>query len=64
MESRPREIDATKLENCLCEMDEVVAIPELHIGARTVGKVLLACHVIVKPEADAGMVLDKVIDSI
>ncbi|GMN40367.1 hypothetical protein TIFTF001_009594 [Ficus carica] len=47
IESTPREIDATKLENCLCEMDEVVAIHRLHIGARTVGKVLLACHVIV-----------------
>ncbi|KAG6407674.1 hypothetical protein SASPL_130671 [Salvia splendens] len=64
MESTPREIDATKLENGLCEMDEVVAIHELHIWAITVGKVLLACHVKVKPEADADMVLDKVIDYI
>jgi zinc transporter 2 len=64
MESTPREIDATKLEKGLCEMDEVVAIHELHIWAVTVGKVLLACHVIVKPEADADMVLDKVIDYI
>lgn len=64
MESTPREIDATRLENGLCEMDEVVAIHELHIWAITVGKVLLACHVRVKPEADADMVLDKVIDYI
>ncbi|PON61118.1 Cation efflux protein [Trema orientale] len=64
MESTPREIDATKLEKGLCEMDEVVAIHELHIWAITVGKVLLACHVIVKPDADADMVLDKVIDYI
>ncbi|XP_059441265.1 metal tolerance protein 1-like isoform X2 [Corylus avellana] len=64
MESTPREIDATKLEKGLCEMDEVVAIHELHIWAITVGKVLLACHVIIKPEADADMVLDKVIDYI
>lgn len=64
MESTPREIDATKLEKGLCEMDEVVAIHELHIWAITVGKVLLACHVIVKPEANADMVLDKVIDYI
>uniref|UniRef100_A0A5B7A4L5 Putative metal tolerance protein 1-like n=1 Tax=Davidia involucrata TaxID=16924 RepID=A0A5B7A4L5_DAVIN len=64
MESTPREIDATRLEKGLCEMDEVAAIHELHIWAITVGKVLLACHVKIKPEADADMVLDKVIDYI
>ncbi|PQP94702.1 metal tolerance protein 1-like [Prunus yedoensis var. nudiflora] len=64
MESTPREIDATKLEKGLCEMDEVVAIHELHIWAITVGKVLMACHVIVKPDANADMVLEKVIDYI
>ncbi|KAA8525068.1 hypothetical protein F0562_007068 [Nyssa sinensis] len=64
MESTPREIDATRLEKGLCEMDEVVAIHELHIWAITVGKVLLACHVKIKPEANADMVLDKVIDYI
>ncbi|XP_039136042.1 metal tolerance protein 1-like [Dioscorea cayenensis subsp. rotundata] len=61
MESTPREIDATRLENGLCEMDDVVAIHELHIWAITVGKVLLACHVTITPEADAEHVLDKVI---
>ncbi|KAM7476584.1 hypothetical protein LguiB_023827 [Lonicera macranthoides] len=64
MESTPREIDATKLETGLCEMDEVLAIHELHIWAITVGKVLLACHVKIRPEADAELVLDKVIDYI
>ncbi|KAG6794121.1 hypothetical protein POTOM_003356 [Populus tomentosa] len=64
MESTPREIDATRLEKGLCEMDEVVAIHELHIWAITVGKFLLACHVMIKPDADADMVLDKVIDYI
>ncbi|KAK1408969.1 hypothetical protein QVD17_41166 [Tagetes erecta] len=61
MESTPREIDATRLESGLCEIDEVVAIHELHIWAITVGKVLLACHVRIRPEADADMVLDKVV---
>ncbi|KAL2458333.1 Inorganic diphosphatase [Forsythia ovata] len=61
MESTPREIDATRLERGLCEMEEVVAIHELHIWAITVGKVLLACHVKIRPEADADMVLDKVV---
>ncbi|KAJ0565227.1 putative cation efflux protein [Helianthus annuus] len=61
MESTPREIDATSLERGLCEIDEVVAIHELHIWAITVGKVLLACHVRIGPGADADMVLDKVV---
>lgn len=64
MESTPREVDATRLEKGLCEMEEVVAIHELHIWAITVGKVLLACHVKIKPEADADMVLENVIDYI
>ncbi|XP_028752315.1 metal tolerance protein 1 isoform X2 [Neltuma alba] len=64
MESTPREIDATKLERGLLEMDEVVAVHELHIWAITVGKILLACHVKIRPEADADMVLDKVVDYI
>ncbi|KAM1585206.1 hypothetical protein ACFXTI_038593 [Malus domestica] len=64
MESTPREIDATKIEKGLCEMDEVIAIHELHIWAITVGKVLMACHVIVKSDANADAVLEKVIDYI
>ncbi|KAL5572217.1 hypothetical protein UlMin_021814 [Ulmus minor] len=64
MESTPREIDATKLESGLLEIQEVVAIHELHIWAITVGKILLACHVKIRPDANADMVLDKVIDYI
>ncbi|KAJ7951385.1 Metal tolerance protein 1 [Quillaja saponaria] len=64
MESTPREIDATKLETGLLEVDEVVAIHELHIWAITVGKILLACHVKIRPEANADMVLVNVIDYI
>ncbi|GJM94481.1 hypothetical protein PR202_ga11126 [Eleusine coracana subsp. coracana] len=61
MESTPREIDATRLERGLCEMDGVVAVHELHIWAITVGKVLLACHVTIAQDADADQILDKVI---
>ncbi|XP_059287863.1 metal tolerance protein 1 [Lycium ferocissimum] len=64
MESTPREIDATRLESGLCAMEEVLAIHELHIWAITVGKVLLACHVKIQPDADADMVLEKVVDYI
>ncbi|KAG6749680.1 metal tolerance protein 1-like [Populus alba x Populus x berolinensis] len=62
MESTPREIDATKIEKGLLEMEEVMAIHELHIWAITVGKILLACHVKIMPEANADMVLDNVIN--
>lgn len=61
MESTPREIDATTLERGLCDLDGVVAIHELHIWAITVGKVLLACHVTILPEANADHLLDEVI---
>ncbi|KAK1259743.1 Metal tolerance protein 1 [Acorus gramineus] len=61
MESTPREIDATRLEQGLCKVDGVVAVHELHIWAITVGKVLLACHVTITPNADADLVLDKVV---
>lgn len=64
MESTPREIDATKLERGLLEMEEVMAIHELHIWAITVGKVLLACHVKIRPEANADIVLNDVVDYI
>ncbi|XP_074572036.1 metal tolerance protein 1-like [Curcuma longa] len=61
MESTPREIDATKLEKGLCELNGVVAIHELHIWAITVGKILLACHVTITRDSDADAVLDQVI---
>ncbi|XP_027335030.1 metal tolerance protein 1-like isoform X1 [Abrus precatorius] len=64
MESTPREIDATQLEQGLLNMEDVVAVHELHIWAITVGKILLACHVKIRREADADVVLDKVIDYI
>ncbi|KAK4268942.1 hypothetical protein QN277_022166 [Acacia crassicarpa] len=64
MESTPREIDATKLERGLLDMDEVVAVHELHIWAITVGKILLACHVKIRPDADADLVLVKVVEYI
>ncbi|GLJ42345.1 hypothetical protein SUGI_0876860 [Cryptomeria japonica] len=62
MESTPREIDATKLEEGLMEISGVVAVHELHIWAITVGKILLACHVRIKSDANADLILQKVID--
>ncbi|CAN6452656.1 unnamed protein product [Victoria cruziana] len=61
MESTPREVDAGKLERGICDMEEVVAVHELHVWAITVGKILMSCHVKIKPEADADSVLNNVI---
>ena len=61
MESTPREVDATRLEEGLCSVEGVVAVHELHVWAITVGKVLLACHVTVAPGADSHLVLDELI---
>uniref|UniRef100_A0A0D6QZ64 Cation efflux protein cytoplasmic domain-containing protein n=1 Tax=Araucaria cunninghamii TaxID=56994 RepID=A0A0D6QZ64_ARACU len=62
MESTPREIDATKLEEGLVAIPGVIAVHELHIWAITVGKVLLACHVRIRPDANADIILHKVIE--
>ncbi|XP_057852881.2 metal tolerance protein A1 [Cryptomeria japonica] len=60
MESTPREIDATELEEGLCSIPGVLTVHELHIWAITVGKVLLACHVRIQSDANAEMVLHRV----
>ena len=60
MESTPREIDASALEKGLLGLTSVVAIHELHIWAITVGRSLLACHILIDPEADTQDVLHKV----
>uniref|UniRef100_A0A1D1Y4Z5 Metal tolerance protein 1 n=1 Tax=Anthurium amnicola TaxID=1678845 RepID=A0A1D1Y4Z5_9ARAE len=64
MESTPREIDAKNLEKGLCQLHGVVAVHELHVWAITVGKVLLACHVTITPDANADHVLHMVVDYI
>lgn len=62
MESTPREIDATTLQNGLLEVSGVVAVHELHIWAITMGKTLLACHILAEPLANTNEVLHKVTD--
>ncbi|CAM6092528.1 unnamed protein product [Calypogeia fissa] len=61
MESTPREVDAEALQRGLKDIDGVYAVHELHIWAITVGKVVLACHVIIRPDADSDELLQKVI---
>jgi zinc transporter 2 len=62
MESTPREIDATTLQNGLLGVSGVVAVHELHIWAITMGKTLLACHILAEPLANTNEVLHKVTD--
>lgn len=64
MESTPREIDATRLEEGLCAISGVLTVHELHIWAITVRKYLLACHVKIRSDANADMVLQRVIEYI
>ena len=61
MESTPREIDVKSLEKGLIDIEGVIAIHELHIWAITMGKTLLACHVTIHPDANADVILHKVI---
>ena len=58
MESTPREIDATKIEKGLLEMEEVMAIHELHIWARF----SWLDSVKIRPEANADKMIDNVIN--
>lgn len=62
MESTPREIDATRLEQGLVSIPGVLTVHELHIWAITVGKILLACHVRIQADANADVILQNVID--
>ncbi|KAH7295999.1 hypothetical protein KP509_26G003200 [Ceratopteris richardii] len=62
MESTPREIDAKKLEKGLCQIEGVIAVHDLHIWAITMGKTLLACHVTIYYDANADVVLQRVIN--
>lgn len=64
MESTPRELDATRVEKGVCEIDGVFAVHEFHIWAITVGNVRLSCHVTIEAEADADVVLEKVVEYI
>lgn len=61
MESTPREVDAGALQRGLMDIEGVIAVHELHIWAITVGKVVLACHVMIRPDADSDDLLAKVI---
>lgn len=60
MESTPREVDASALEKGLLGLSGVIAVHELHIWALTVGRCLLACHILAEEQADTDEVLQEV----
>lgn len=61
MESTPREIDPDRLEKGLCDIPGVKSVHELHIWAITMGKTLLACHVMIFSDADGDAILQRVL---
>ncbi|KAF3340932.1 metal tolerance protein 1-like protein [Carex littledalei] len=64
MESTPRDINTTQLENGLCAMDGVVELHDLHIWTITMEKVVLTCHVTIAPDADSDSIQDQVMEYI
>ncbi|KAK1298104.1 Metal tolerance protein 1 [Acorus calamus] len=55
MESAPDEIDVVALERGLKSLEGVCDVHDLHVCSISVGRVALACHVMVAPDAaDAG----------
>lgn len=57
LESTPREIDVDRLENDLKCMEGIKDVHDMHVWTLTVGKTVLACHVI----AEAGVSLNETI---
>lgn len=62
MESTPKEINASEVEEGLRRMRGVEDVHELHIWAITKGKVVLACHVQVSPESDSDKLLQEILE--
>ncbi|EFJ31844.1 hypothetical protein SELMODRAFT_439783 [Selaginella moellendorffii] len=63
MESSPRGIQAEAVQSGLeLAHPDVLGVHELHIWSVTTGKVLLSCHVAVKHDADADLVLQRVVE--
>eukprot|EP00899_Mesostigma_viride_P008439 jgi/Mesvir1/17597/Mv08829-RA.1 len=59
MERVPRGIDFDEVQQGLEELDDVIAVHELHIWAITLGKVLLAVHLTVSNKANSDEVLQR-----
>ncbi|KAK3018636.1 hypothetical protein RJ639_003505 [Escallonia herrerae] len=60
MERTPSEIDVAHLAKDLICIEGVLDVHDLHVWAITIGKVVLACHVVVEAGADSNEILQKV----
>ncbi|KAA8543816.1 hypothetical protein F0562_022007 [Nyssa sinensis] len=60
MERTPSEIDIARLENGIRCMKGVHDVHDLHVWAITVGKIVMACHVIVDPGVNSSEILHMI----
>lgn len=60
MERAPKEIDTARLENGLKLIPGVCDVHDFHVWAITVGKHVLACHVVIGPEVGSNEILQKI----
>uniref|UniRef100_A0A5B7BK89 Putative metal tolerance protein B-like n=1 Tax=Davidia involucrata TaxID=16924 RepID=A0A5B7BK89_DAVIN len=60
MERTPSEIDIASLENGIRCIKGVHDVHDLHVWAITVGKIVLACHVIADPEVNSNEILHMI----
>ncbi len=62
IESTPQEIDDPTFESGSLGFPGVVVVHELHFWAITIGRSLLACHILVAPHVDTDEILQAVTD--
>ncbi len=62
IESTPQEIDDSTFESGSLGFPGVVVVHELHFWAITIGRSLLACHILVAPHVDTDEILQAVTD--
>nr|GMC94495.1 metal tolerance protein B [Ipomoea batatas]GMD73339.1 metal tolerance protein B [Ipomoea batatas] len=60
MEGTPQEVDIPQLKNGLKCIEGVHDVHDLHVWSITVGKTVLACHVVTEPGANPNEVLHRV----
>ncbi|KAL3829080.1 hypothetical protein ACJIZ3_017882 [Penstemon smallii] len=60
MERAPSDIEIARIENDLKLFGGVRDVHDLHVWAITVGKNVLACHVVIEPEVNSNEILHKI----
>ncbi|KDD76571.1 cation efflux family protein [Helicosporidium sp. ATCC 50920] len=62
MERAPRGLDIRAVNEAMHQVPGVVGVQDLHIWSLTPGITLLAAHVVVRPDADARLVVRRITD--